>query len=265
MNTFASKIALVILTVFCVSTLSANTFAQSISNVSVKLVPITSAPEVRYTSSLPLPVLKSRVTNHWQAIVIEYVPKYVSGNKAKGVPQTTVDGDYSSRLRQFLDNVEVKVRVLCETDGPKATEQYALFTGSCKLWYIKLDGQRHTIVFFVPPWMLDRYFFPHRRLKAVRSTGSKAQPGKVGSTAHQVAKNDLSVEVTFNVNNSVIASGYLNVIDNKKTPGKVSFGKKVEKVLGGRVFEGAVLSLRQSPWAYSDINLFDPEKPETAK
>lgn len=262
MNTFASKAAFAILTVFCACTLSANSVVSDISNVSVKVTPLTTLPEVNYSRNLPLKVYKSTVINHWQAIVVEYTPK------ARSKSKVTVSKDENlARARQYLDNVDVKVRVICETDGPNSTEQYALFTGTSRLWFIKLDGQRHTVIFFVPPWLLDRYFFPHAKLRNIRAANSKTRndANKSHLAVHRVAKNDLSIEVTFNVNNSVIASGYLNVAGSKKSPAKVNFGKKVEKVVGGYVFEGAVLSLRQSPWAYSDINLFDPEKPATAK
>ncbi|MBE6391135.1 MAG: hypothetical protein E7042_02895 [Lentisphaerae bacterium] len=262
MNTFASKVVFAILVVFCACTLPANSVVPEISNVSIKVTPITTIPEVNYSRNLPLKVYKSHVTNHWQAIVVEYTPK--AKRKSKG---TGYQNENLARARQYLDNVEVNVRVICETDGPNATEQYALFTGNCRLWFIKLDGLRHTVIFFVPPWLLDRYFFPHAKLRGIRAANAKLRPEQVksGLAVHRVAKNDLSIEVTFNVNNSVVASGYLNVVNSKKSPAKVSFGRKVEKVVGGYVFEGAVMSLRQSPWAYSDINLFDPEKPATAK
>ena len=262
MNTFASKAAFVILTVFCACTLPANSVVPDISNVSIKITPLTTIPEVSYNRNLPIKVYKPSTTNHWQAIMVEYTPKAKS--KAKG---SASSDENLARARQFLDNVEVKIRVICETDGPNATDQYALFTGNCRLWFIKLDGQRHTVIFFMPPWLLDRYFFPHAKLKGIRSSNVKARAdqSKVSLPVHRVAKNDLSIEVTFNVNNSVVGSGYLNVVNSKKSPAKVNFGKKVEKVVGGYVFEGAVMSLRQSPWAYSDINLFDPEKPATAK
>ena len=263
MNTFASKAAFAILTVFCACTLSANRVVPDISNVSIKLIPLTTPPEVNYNRNLPIKVYKPSSTNHWQAVMVEYVPK----SKDSKVKNSASPDENFSRAHQYLDNVEVKIRVICETDGPKATDQYALFTGNCRLWFIKLDGQRHTVIFFIPPWLLDRYFFPHSKLKGIRSNNSKvrADQSKTSLPVHRIGKSDLNVEVTFNVNNSVIASGYLNVINTKKSSGKVNFGKKVEKVAGGYVFEGAVLSLRQSPWAYSDINLFDPEKPATAK
>lgn len=268
MNTFASKTVFAIVALFCVFSLFANTaISKRIENVSVKVVPVTTIPDVRNSSHLSVSMQRNRIVNHWMAIVVEYTPKF--DNKAKTgrskskSRNAAAEDDTIALYQHYLDNVEVKVRAICETVGPQGRPQYALFNGSSKLWYIKLDGQRHVLTFFLPPWMIDRYYFAHNRVKLNQMARSRKSTSL--DAGQRINKSDLKVEVSFNVNNSTVAVAYANVSGNKKTPARVNFGKMLEKVAASYNFEGAILSRGQSPWANSDINLFDPEKPAGAK
>ena len=264
MKLSASKIMFVLLMCMSVFSLSASGI-KSIENVSVRTMLLTSAPEVRYSGNLQLPAVSNRYTNNWLAIIVEYTPKFKtqSGKKTSAVDAD----DYLYQQQRYLDNVEVKVQALCEAIGARGVAQYALFSGSCQLWHIRLDGVKHCIVFFVPPWMTDRYYYPHSKLKASRDGRSRGRDVKRLSkeSVNRITKNDLKIEVSFNINNSAIATAYVNVQDTKKNPGRVNFNRMLEKVPANYRFKGGVLSKGQTPWAYMDINLFDPEKTSTEK
>ena len=257
MKLSASKIMFVLLMCISVFSLSASG-TKSIENVSVRTMLLSSAPEVRYSGNLQLPAVSNRYANKWLAIIVEYTPKF---KNQPGKKSSAADADeYLYQQQRYLDNVEVKVQALCEAIGAKGVAQYALFSGSCQLWHIRLDGVKHCIVFFVPPWMTDRYYYPHAKLKAGRNVKRISK-----ESVNRITKNDLKIEVSFNVNNSAIATAYVNVQNTKKSPGRVNFNKLLEKVPANYRFKGGVLSKGQTPWAYMDINLFDPEKTSTEK
>ena len=264
MNMMVSKIAFALLIGLGVFSASAAAVTKSIENVSVKTMMITTSPDLRYAGSLSLPPSKARFTNHWMAITVEFTPRYHAPKGKTKVSAAMGDDDLYTQQR-YLDNVEVKVRALCETIGPQGRPQYALFSGSSKLWYIKLDGTKHYLVFFIPPWVLDRYYYPHSRLKASKNNRSRAAVKGMTDVVSKMNKSNLIIEAAFVVNNSTLAAGYANITDTKKNPGRNNFNKLLEKVSAGYSFENAVLSKAQSPWAYMDINLFDPEKPVNAK
>ena len=264
MNLFASKIFFAALMCMSVFSLSANA-SKTIENISVRTMLIPSAPEVRYSGSLQIPAVSNRFTNSWLAIVVEYTPKFKDQN-TRGRSSADAE-EFLYQQQRFLDNVEVKVQALCEAVGANGAAQYALFSGSAQLWHIKLDGVRHCIMFFVPPWMTDRYYYPHSKLKSNRDGRSRRNDLKKLSkeSVNRITRNDLKIEVTFNVNNSVLASAYANITNTKKNPARVSFGKMLTQVPANYRFKGGVLSKGQTPWAYIDINLFDPEKPLSDK
>ncbi len=265
MNLFASKIFCAALMCMSVFSLSASV-SKTIENISVRTMLISSVPEVRYSGSLQIPSVSGRFTNSWLAIVVEYTPKF-KDQSGKGRSSAADAEEFLYQQQRFLDNVEVKVQALCEAVGANGAAQYALFSGSAQLWHIKLDGVRHCIMFFVPPWMTDRYYYPHSKLKSNRDSRAKRNDVRKLSkeSVNRITRNDLKIEVTFNVNNSVLASAYANVTNTKKNPARGTFGKMLTQVPANYRFKGGVLSKGQSPWAYMDINLFDPEKPLTDK
>lgn len=268
MNTKVSKFVLGLLIGMWVFSLSAAPANRTIENISVKTVMQSTFPDVRYSGSLPISQGRKRFDNSWMMIVVEFTPRYkdIKGNAKVAAAMKGDEYAYSAR-QKYLDNVEVKVRGLCETVGPQGLPVYALLNGSCKLWYIKMDNTRHSLVFFVPPWILDRYYYPHSRMKGSKNIRNRARNAvkAMGDSANRITKNDLFIEVVFLADNTPVAFGYANVTNTKKEPGKVSFARLLKKVPAGYSLDNAILSKGQSPWAHYDINIFDPEKPVNGK
>ena len=170
--------------------------------------------------------------------------------------------------RYWLDDVVVTVRAVCESAAESAVNRHVLFTGTCKLWSVALDNKKHTVWFFVPPHLLDRYYVPKSVFSAAAQNrnnnfrNSDTIKNKASLSNHKLNKDKLFLEVVISCGNGskVLAREYLNIKGGKKAEQQKEFDKLVGAVPNKYNFEGAVLSKGQSPWAYYKFDQFDLEK-----
>ena len=254
----------VVLSTFAYNLYSAPaTKAAVFDRVSLKIDTVGS-PDVDYTSSLPVSASGRKHTNSWNLISVDFYPVAKEPGKsaklAGSVPVNITDSRY------WLDDVVITVRAVCESASEASPDRHVLFTGSCKLLTVPLDNRKHTVWFFLPPHLLDRYYVPKSNYStSVNSRdGNYRGPirGKVSMSNFKINKSKLLLEVVISCDGGTreLAREYLNVRGGKKDAQLKEFNKLVGKVPNKYNFEGAVLSKGQSPWAYFKVDQFDLEK-----
>ena len=230
-----------------------------IDRVNVKVEPVHSA-NVDYSGSIPVSPGSRKYVNSWNMISVDFYAGHQElDKKLKAVEPVDV-----TESRNHLDNLVVTVRAVCESASEKNLNRNVLFTGSCKLWTLHLDNKKHTVLFFLPPMLLDRYYVPKSTYGAVniRRQSVRGKNVKSDVAAVKLNKGKLALEIVISADNGTreLAREYLNVKGSKKADRQREFNKLIGKVPNNYNFEGAVLSKGQSPWAYFKFDQFDLEK-----
>ena len=241
--------------------------AIEVKITSVKLADV-SEPKASFTSSLPIPQINKTNHNKWMMVLVEFTAGLEKSDAKKTRSEVKIN---SLETRNWLDNVEIAVKAICETVDAKEQKTHVLFSGMTKLWSLRLDGSRHLVAFFLPPHMLDRYYVPH----SAADSNLKVKNAVKNFKYHKLNARDLMVEVVINADGGELAREYLNVKFDKKSGQKVvkfkdkdqrkeaekkEFSQRVSKVPGMYNLDGAILSKGQSPWAYYKYDQFDLEK-----
>ena len=257
MKSFAAAV------VFCcaLNLFSAGVNAVAMDKVSVS-AEFVNAPSISYSGSFQFSPMKTSLTNRWVMVVVEFTPVYVDGSEKKsqdGSKARVKNKQFERIARRWLDDLNVRVRVLCETVGANDQPQYALFAGSAKLWSVRVDKNKHYALFFVPAHLIDRYYYPHRLLKD--NGANRKNTNVLPDTVFKLTNpNVLKLEAVLSVNNNNIAKAYAGLKKKKGVEAENEFNSYVSRVPGNCNIEGAVLSKGQSPWAFYKIDQFELEK-----
>ena len=230
-----------------------------IDRVNVKIEPVHSA-NVDYSGSIPTSPGSRKYVNSWNMISVDFFAGHKNAdNQKKSGEQIDVTDS-----RNHLDNMVITVRAVCESASEKNVNRNVLFSGSCKLWTLNLDGKKHTVLFFLPPMLLDRYYVPKSTYGTanIRRQSVRGKNVKSDVAAVKLNKGKLALEVVISADNGTreLAREYLNVKGSKTVEKQREFNKLIGKVPNNYNFEGAVLSKGQSPWAYFKFDQFDLEK-----
>ena len=265
MKKFASKVVLTL----AVSMLTYNLFSAPamkmavIDRVGLKIEQI-NGPAVDYTSSLPVSANSRKHLNTWNLISVDFNAGHKDLSKSGKGEGEIVN---IAENRYWLDDVVITVKAVCESASEAAVDRHVLFTGTCKLWNVALDNKKHTVWFFLPPHLLDRYYVPKSVFSAAaQNRNNNFRGGNVKNKAslanHKLSKGNLLLEVVISCagGTKVLAREYLNVKGGKRAEKQKEFDKLIGKVPNKYNFEGALLSKGQSPWAYYKFDQFDLEK-----
>ena len=222
------------------------------NKVSVRVVQVDS-PDVRYGRQLPFTPGKIASENRWVMVMVEYTPSY--GEVIRG---RTRSAAYNRHEQHYLDNVELKVRVVFESLNSQGQQQNVLFSGITRFWTMKLDDTRHVAVMFVPGRLIDRYYIQVPRAQKSRN---RRNPGvKSVPMNRKLREDDLKVEAVFSIGGRELARSYCNMGGGNPRRIQEKFNQLIGAVPGHCVFDGAVLSKGQSPWAWYNVNNFDLER-----
>ena len=126
--------------------------------------------------------------------------------------------------------------------------------GDTNFWTVKLDGLKHTALMFIPAHLIDRHYVQVARSTVNRKSVSAA------AAPRKIKENDLIVEAVFSAGNEELARAYSNIGVSNTGKAKSKFERMAGQVPGDLLLKGAVLSKGKSPWAFYNINHFDPEK-----
>ena len=265
MKKIASKLFLtLVLSVFAYDLSSAPAMKMAvIDRVGLKIEQI-NGPAVDYTSSLPVSATSRKHTNTWNLISVDFNAGHKELSKSGKVRGEMVN---IAENRYWLDDVVVTVKAVCESAAETAVDRHVLFTGTCKLWNVALDNRKHTVWFFLPPHLLDRYYVPKSIFSsAAQNRNNNFRGGNIRNKAalanHKLSKGNLILEVVISCAGGTkeLAREYLNIKGGKIAEKQKEFNKLIRKVPNKYNFEGAVLSKGQSPWAYYKFDQFDLEK-----
>ena len=210
--------------------------------------------EVRYNASLPLNMGRRQPENRWVMIAVEYTPK--AKNVTYGKRRDKSDA-FQRHQQSWLDHVDLRLRVIFDSIGSDGKQEKVMLDGITSFWTVKLDDTKHVAVMFIPAYLIDRHYVQIPR-------SSKTQRGRKanvsGFVARKIKESDLVVEAVFTADGEELASAYCNAGVSNLVKAKNNFERMVGQVPGHLYFKGAVLSKGKSPWAFYNINHFDPEK-----
>lgn len=239
-------IALFVLSVLCAAG-EGNALFERV-NVKVSLI---EPAEVRYTSSLPLNLGRRQPDNRWVMIAVEYTPKAKVLTHVKRRDRS----DTARRHGQmWLDDVNLRVRVIFGSLNAAGRTVNVLMDGDTSFWTVKLDGLKHTAVMFIPAYLIDRYYVQLARSNVNRKSVSAAVASR------KIKDSDLIVEAVFSAGGEELARAYSNIGVSNISRAKNKFERMAGLVPGDLLLKGAVLPKGKSPWAFYNINHFDPEK-----
>jgi len=208
----------------------------------VKVEPVFVNPPSAQYRNAPSFATKVTTANRWLMIKVEYTPPL------EKQPLPVLVGrkkdDRNLKVNTYIDDVELKVNVLLSTgltDGRNML--YANYNGTAKFWTIRLDGNKHLALMYLPAVLIDRYCGKQR----------------VAGAGKAVLK-DFHIEAEFFHNGSMIGRGYYNV-DGSEQQARKKFRMMLNSVPKKMVLNNAVLSHRNSPWALLNPDSLDLEKP----
>ena len=253
-------LSVVVLSICVLNLLSASEpHVAVVDRVKVKIDTV-SSPNVNYSGTIPTSPVSRKYVNSWYMITVDFygshrAPKNVDMKKQIGKLLNVAESRY------FLDDVEVSVKAICESASAKDPEQHVLFSGVCRLFPILLDNRKHSVLFFLPPQLLDRYYVPKSDFDSTAKKRKISQDNAT-FTYHKLSKNKLVLEVVISCagGSKELAREYINVKGVKQAEKQKNFNLLIGKVPSKYNLEGAVLSKGQSPWAYFRFDQFDMEK-----
>ena len=251
MRKVVAKLMIFMLPVIPAATLfSAETPAASFEKLSINAA-FVNAPEVKYNTTLPITLPRRTPANRWLMVAIDYHPQFAEkrSNSKRNVRLSA----FEQNNLQYLDNVQLNVRIVLCGENPKITKNYIMLTGSTVFKTIKLDGKSHTALFFIPPQLIDRYYVP-----SVRPAKTRNNRMPVIGVA-KAKESDFKIEAVFSVNNRELGRCYKNLEAGDLKRLRYEFQKLAETVTEERIMAETIIPKSKSPWVWYNVNHFDLE------
>lgn len=218
------------------------------------------APSSKYSGVSMNFAPKNKFENKWLVVRVTYQTPSEKVMPRRGAVR---GGTRRVPINAWLDDVNLSMRVLMRTGlSRNSRDIYALFTGECSFWTVRMDGKEHVALMCVPAQLLDRFSLSQNvRPEATRRSNRSAKVSNRGvQSSGKRGARDFVIEVVFTSKGRELGRGYYNAGKGRDAAKSRYFNGLVSSVGAEMSFKGSVLSRANSPWALFEPGNFDVEK-----